>query len=148
METFSPSNSIKWDSAPTSSDAFKLHQCLVNLLANAAKFTTNGMIVLRVHNEGELLSFEVEDSGIGISSEKLDALFQPFVQADASTTRNFGGTGLGLAITRRLANLLGGDVSVQSTPGRGSTFQLTVTANVAVATASEVQTPMNKLVSA
>jgi signal transduction histidine kinase len=111
-------------------DTFKLHQCLVNLLANAAKFTRDGMIVLRIHREDDLLMFEVEDTGIGIAPEDLHGLFRPFVQADASTTRVFGGTGLGLAITRNLANLLGGDVSVESAPGQGSTFRLTIAASI------------------
>lgn len=133
------------------SDAFKLHQCLVNLLANAAKFTNNGLIVVRTRGDGELLTFEVEDSGIGIASDKLDALFKPFVQADASTTRSFGGTGLGLAITRSFATLLGGDVSVRSTPGRGSTFELTVARNLAthgLEMEADKQSPLSKLVSA
>jgi signal transduction histidine kinase len=135
----------------TCNDAFKLHQCLVNLLANAAKFTSNGVIKLRVRRERERLSFEVEDSGIGIAPEKLGALFEPFVQADASTTRSFGGTGLGLAITRNLAHLLGGDVSVDSTPGVGSTFRLFVAANIAVEQglmAADIQSPFAKLASA
>ena len=135
----------------TCSDAFKLHQCLVNLLANAAKFTSNGLIRVRAHRQAEHLIFDVEDSGIGIAPENLAALFEPFVQADASTTRNFGGTGLGLAITRNLAKLLGGDVSVESTPGVGSTFQIFVVANVAIqhgATAPDVQSPFSKLASA
>jgi signal transduction histidine kinase len=121
----------------TCNDAFKLHQCLVNLLANAAKFTTNGMIVLRVRRVHDLLAFEVEDTGIGIAPQKLARLFQPFVQADASTTRSFGGTGLGLAITRELARLLGGDVSVESAPGRGSTFQLVVAAELPTSSETE-----------
>jgi signal transduction histidine kinase len=115
----------------TCTDTFKLHQCLVNLLANAAKFTANGAIVLRARRETGLLAFEIADTGIGIAPDKVEQLFQPFVQADTSTTRAFGGTGLGLAITKNLANLLGGDVSVESTPGRGSTFRLTVAAALA-----------------
>jgi signal transduction histidine kinase len=114
----------------TCTDTLKLHQCLINLLANAAKFTSNGVIAMRVRREGDMLVFEVEDTGIGIAPEKLDGLFQPFVQADASTTRTFGGTGLGLAITKKLAHLLGGDVSVQSATGRGSLFRLTIAANL------------------
>ena len=74
--------------------------------------------------------FEVRDTGIGIAPDKLDALFQPFEQGDASATRSFEGTGLGLAITRNFARLLGGDVSVESTPGRGSTFRLVVAAEL------------------
>jgi signal transduction histidine kinase len=114
----------------TSSDTLKLHQCLVNLLSNAAKFTSRGVISVRVRRTGENLVFEVRDSGIGIAGDQLERLFQPFVQADGSTTRSFEGTGLGLSITRTLALLLGGDVSVESTPGRGSTFRLVVRAEL------------------
>jgi signal transduction histidine kinase len=114
----------------TRSDTLRLHQCLANLLSNAAKFTDRGIISVRVRRTGEYLAFEVRDTGIGISPEKLEQLFQPFVQADGSSTRNFEGTGLGLAITRNLAQLLGGDVAVESTPGRGSTFRLVVRAEL------------------
>jgi signal transduction histidine kinase len=104
---------------------------LLNLLSNAAKFTKDGQIKLNAHREGdagEWLVFEVIDTGIGISPDAQKRLFQPFVQADASTTRAFGGTGLGLAITRRLARLLGGDVTVKSAVGQGSAFTLRVPA--------------------
>jgi signal transduction histidine kinase len=114
----------------THSDTLKLHQCLVNLLANAAKFTSGGIISVRARRAGENLVFEVRDTGIGIAPDKLGALFQPFEQADGSSTRSFEGTGLGLAITRSFARLLGGDVSVESMPGRGSTFRLVVAAEV------------------
>jgi len=114
----------------TRSDTLKLHQCLVNILANAAKFTTRGIISVRARRAGENMVFEVRDTGIGIAADKLDALFQPFEQGDGSTTRSFEGTGLGLAITRNFAQLLGGDVSVESTPGRGSTFRLVVAAEL------------------
>jgi signal transduction histidine kinase len=113
-------------------DGMKLGQCLLNLMSNAAKFTRDGKITLRARRESEAgadwIAFEVVDTGIGISPEAQARLFQPFVQADASTTREFGGTGLGLAITRRLARLLGGDVAVQSTLGRGSAFTLRIPA--------------------
>ncbi|NWG55000.1 MAG: hypothetical protein HXY28_14910 [Hydrogenophilaceae bacterium] len=113
-------------------DGMKLSQCLLNLTANAAKFTRNGQVEVRGRREqkadGDWLVFDIVDNGIGISAEALTRLFQPFVQADASTTRAYGGTGLGLAITRRLANLLGGEVSVESAPGRGSVFTLRVPA--------------------
>ena len=115
------------------SDGFKLQQCLVNLLANAAKFTRDGLIMLRARRDGGFLVFEVQDTGIGIPAEKLGHLFRPFVQADASNTRKFDGTGLGLAITRKLAQLLGGDVSVESEPGRGATFRLVVAAELSSA---------------
>jgi signal transduction histidine kinase len=109
-------------------DGMKLSQCLLNLMANAAKFTRDGQIALRGRRDGAWLVFEVADTGIGISADALSRLFQPFVQADASTTRAYGGTGLGLAITRRLAVLLGGEVSVESAPGQGSTFTLRIPA--------------------
>ena len=107
-------------------DAVKLRQCLFNLLGNACKFTENGQITLRVRRDGEWLSFAVEDTGIGMSPEQLRRLFQRFTQADESTTRKFGGTGLGLALTRAFARLLGGDVTVTSTEGRGTCFTLRV----------------------
>jgi signal transduction histidine kinase len=115
-------------------DGFKLSQCLLNLTANAAKFTKDGQIKLQArranHGGCDWLEFWVIDTGIGISGEAQARLFQPFVQADASTTRAYGGTGLGLAITRRLARMLGGDVTVKSTLGQGSAFTLRVPATL------------------
>ncbi|NWG31077.1 MAG: PAS domain S-box protein [Rhodocyclaceae bacterium] len=109
-------------------DPSRLRQILVNLLGNAAKFTERGEIALSVarrqENGRELIAFTVRDTGIGIPPEALARLFQPFVQADASTTRRFGGTGLGLAISRRLAQMMGGDIEVASRPGEGSAFTL------------------------
>ncbi|WP_110513345.1 sensor histidine kinase [Herpetosiphon llansteffanensis] len=110
------------------SDVQKLRQILLNLLSNAAKFTQQGTITLRVRRDGNWLHFEVADSGIGMSSEQVAKLFQPFVQAEQSTAARFGGTGLGLAISRSLAKLLGGDVMVESVQGQGSCFQLIVPA--------------------
>lgn len=113
-------------------DDFKLSQCLLNLLSNAAKFSRGRTVAFagrRIHSPlGAVLEFTIADTGIGIEPEKLAALFEPFVQADASTTRRFGGTGLGLAITRRLARLLGGDVDVESQVGVGSVFTLRIPA--------------------
>ncbi len=114
-------------------DEVLLKQCLLNLLSNANKFTSDGDLRLAVSRQGAVLSFAVSDSGIGMTPDQLARLFQPFVQADASVTRKYGGTGLGLAITRRLARLLGGDVTVTSTPGVGSTFTLTIAAAMPVA---------------
>ena len=105
-------------------DQVKLRQCLFNLISNAAKFTENGRITLRARREGDALIFEVADSGIGMSAEQMDKLFERFAQADASTTRRFGGTGLGLAITRAFCRLLGGDIEVSSVEGQGSTFTM------------------------
>jgi len=110
------------------SDAFKLNQCLLNLLSNAAKFTRTGEIVVEARREfaakGDWIEISVRDSGIGMTQEQVGKLFNAFVQADVMTARRYGGTGLGLAITRRMMNLLGGDVTVTSTPGKGSTFTL------------------------
>ncbi len=111
-------------------DQVKLRQCLFNLVSNAAKFSEGGRIVLRAEREGEMMAFSVTDSGIGMSQEQLDRLFERFSQADASTTRRFGGTGLGLAITRAFCRLLGGDITVASTLGAGSTFTIRVPATL------------------
>ena len=105
------------------SDQTKVKQCLLNLLSNANKFTSKGTLTVTVAREsGSRVCFGVSDTGIGMTKEQLDRLFQPFSQSDASTTKRFGGTGLGLAITKHFCTLLGGDVTVESTPGKGSTF--------------------------
>jgi PAS domain S-box-containing protein len=111
-------------------DPTRITQCLINYTANAIKFTEQGSITIRASHlaaEGGsvLLHFEVEDTGIGIAEDSIPRLFGIFEQADTSTTRKFGGTGLGLAITRRLAELMGGEVGVSSELGRGSSFWFT-----------------------
>ena len=111
-------------------DATRLQQALINYVGNAIKFTEHGTITLRALKLQEsagalLIRFEVQDTGIGIAPEVLPGLFNAFSQADSSTTRKYGGTGLGLAITRRLAELMGGEAGVESTPGLGSTFWFT-----------------------
>ena len=115
-------------------DVTKVRQCLFNLLSNASKFTEKGTIRLRVSREAsagrDLLCFQVSDSGIGMTPEQLGKLFQAFSQADASTTRKYGGTGLGLALTRRFCQMMGGDVTVTSELGQGSTFSLQLPAEV------------------
>ncbi len=115
-------------------DGFKLKQCLLNLLSNAVKFSEGGSVTVRAdreHHDGrDWLRIDVTDTGIGISQAEQARLFQPFVQADASVTRRFGGTGLGLAITREFAQMMGGDVTVRSEPGEGSTFTLLVRADM------------------
>jgi len=111
-------------------DRTRLQQALLNYAGNAVKFTEAGRITLRIRPLSEaddfaLLRFEVEDTGIGIAPDVVHRLFHAFEQADTSTTRSYGGTGLGLAITRRIAELMGGEAGVSSTPGRGSTFWFT-----------------------
>ncbi|MDQ2764441.1 MAG: response regulator, partial [Pseudomonadota bacterium] len=113
-------------------DLTKVRQILFNLISNAAKFTEDGVITLQARREQtgqaakspEWVVFKVSDTGIGMSIEQLDKLFQPFSQADATTTRDYGGTGLGLSLTRRLCQLMGGDVTVVSQPGHGSSFEV------------------------
>jgi signal transduction histidine kinase/FixJ family two-component response regulator/HPt (histidine-containing phosphotransfer) domain-containing protein len=112
-------------------DPMRLRQSLINYVGNAIKFTDRGEIILRailLQEHGDMLTvrFEVQDTGIGIAPEKLGRLFHAFEQVDDSSTRKYGGTGLGLTITRRLAQLMGGEVGVESTLGVGSTFWLTV----------------------
>jgi len=111
-------------------DPQRLRQCLVNLVSNAIKFTKEGEIVIEVRersNGGNPLTyFEVRDTGMGIAEKTLDLLFQPFVQADSSTTRHFGGTGLGLSIVRKLVELMGGEIGVSSEIGVGSKFFFTL----------------------
>jgi signal transduction histidine kinase/ActR/RegA family two-component response regulator len=104
-------------------DTLRIGQVLLNLLSNAVKFTEVGTVALAVAVHGQRLIFRVWDTGIGMTRQQLDQLFNPFHQADGSTTRRFGGTGLGLAISKRLAELMSGDISVLSEPGKGSTFE-------------------------
>ena len=119
-------------------DLTKIRQGLLNLLSNASKFTSSGQIELKAtrvqKNEAYWISFSVLDSGIGMTPEQMEGLFESFTQAEASTTRRFGGTGLGLAITRHFCHMMGGDVLVESEEGKGSTFTIelpTIVANVA-----------------
>ena len=114
-----------------SGDPQRIRQCLLNLVGNAIKFTQSGEVQILVgvtgRKDGKVLTrFEVRDTGIGISQETAELLFQPFVQADSSTTRHFGGTGLGLSIVRRLVEMMGGEVGIESVVGKGSTFWFTL----------------------
>jgi signal transduction histidine kinase/DNA-binding response OmpR family regulator/HAMP domain-containing protein len=116
------------------SDLTKVRQTLFNLLSNACKFTERDTITLRVGREsvngGAWISFSVRDAGIGMSPEQTSKLFQAFTQADASTTRKYGGTGLGLAISQKFCQMMGGDITVESALGQGSTFTVRLPAEV------------------
>jgi signal transduction histidine kinase len=106
-------------------DPMRLRQILLNLLSNACKFTKAGEVKLaarKVSNGSSFVEFAVTDTGIGMTTEQQAKLFEEFSQADATTAQRFGGTGLGLAITRKLARMMGGDVTVTSEPGKGSVF--------------------------
>jgi PAS domain S-box-containing protein len=112
-------------------DPLRLRQILVNLIGNAIKFTDRGGVRVVVRPDARIpqhlmIRFDVIDTGIGLSEEQIGLLFKPFSQVDGSSQRRFGGTGLGLSLSRRLANMLGGDVSVTSTPGQASTFSVTI----------------------
>ena len=107
-------------------DPLRVKQVLTNLLGNATKFTAAGSVTLRLACDERTLRFDVVDTGLGMTPEQMAKLFQPFTQADESTTRRYGGTGLGLTISRQLTRLLGGDVTVVSTAGAGSTFTATI----------------------
>ncbi|OGO37062.1 MAG: hypothetical protein A2W35_11845 [Chloroflexi bacterium RBG_16_57_11] len=114
---------------PLHSDQEKIKQILLNLMSNAAKFTHEGSITIKARSEGNTLIVSVADTGIGISPQAMERVFEEFQQADTSTTREYGGTGLGLSISRSLARLLGGDLTVESVEGQGSTFTLAVPLN-------------------
>ncbi len=124
------SNRLMVEVAPDAGDLYadltRVRQTLFNLLSNACKFTRNGVVTVKVRREsaadGGWISMAVTDTGIGMSPEQVSKLFQEFQQASSSTAREYGGTGLGLAITRRLCTLMGGEVTVTSEPGKGSTF--------------------------
>jgi signal transduction histidine kinase len=109
-------------------DALKVRQCLLNLLSNAAKFTTKGTILLSVlsrsHGDVERLVLEVTDDGIGIAPDALERIFQSFAQAENDTVSRFGGAGLGLALTKRFCQMMGGDIQVRSQRGTGSSFTI------------------------
>jgi signal transduction histidine kinase len=109
-------------------DQMRLRQALLNLMSNANKFTEKGTITLAAQqgqkNRRNWVTISVADTGIGMTAEQIVRLFQEFSQADASTTRKYGGTGLGLAISKRFCQMMGGDITVESEPGRGSTFTI------------------------
>lgn len=123
-------------------DPTRLNQCLVNLLGNAIKFTETGGVTVELSLEemGDkpFVRFDVVDTGIGIPVDQQKSIFDKFTQADSSTTRKHGGTGLGLAITKQLTELLGGDLTLTSEPGKGSTFSLIIPANIDIASATMI----------
>jgi signal transduction histidine kinase/CheY-like chemotaxis protein len=127
-------------------DLGKVRQGLFNLASNAAKFTHQGQIKIEAERQdmdgSDWIVFRISDTGIGLSSDQIVRLFQPFTQADASTTRRFGGTGLGLALTRRFCQMMNGDVSVHSVPGEGSVFTIMLPAAISE-TASELVDAMS-----
>ena len=130
-----------------SGDLIRLRQVLLNLLSNAIKFTAEGEIAVRVElraasRDGYELYFSVKDKGIGISEEQQSRLFQPFSQAEASTARMFGGTGLGLAISKRLVNLMGGKIGVESRSGEGSLFWFTIRVGASVSLPARAPGPV------
>lgn len=110
------------------SDPHRMRQVLINLVGNAIKFTSQGSVRVMLSAQGEQLRFAVQDTGIGMTPEEMSRLFKPFAQADDSMSRRFGGTGLGLAICKKLATMMGGDVTVTSAPGAGSVFTFTLLA--------------------
>jgi CheY-like chemotaxis protein len=117
-------------------DQLRFKQIIVNLLGNAVKFTSSGGITVSVQAQEQsadavLIRISISDTGVGVSAEAREKIFQPFVQEDGSTTRMFGGTGLGLSISLRLAELMGGSITVESTPGVGSCFELAIPFGVA-----------------
>jgi signal transduction histidine kinase/AmiR/NasT family two-component response regulator len=128
-------------------DSLRLRQVLLNILSNAIKFTSEGTIEVRVEGLPSAsephygLRFTVSDTGIGIARSRLQAIFEPFIQADSSTVRTYGGTGLGLAISRRLVEKMGGELSVESEPGKGSTFTFTAYFRKTIAHALRVGHP-------
>jgi PAS domain S-box-containing protein len=139
---------IKNDTSPTHllGDPTRLQQALLNYASNAVKFTNSGSVTLRIETEQEdaasaLLRFEVQDTGVGIAPEAMARLFNAFEQADNSMTRQYGGTGLGLAITKRMAEMMGGTVGAESTPGVGSTFWFTARLKKSVETSDMPVTP-------
>jgi signal transduction histidine kinase/DNA-binding response OmpR family regulator len=130
------------------SDQDKIRQITLNLLSNAAKFTHTGKIILAASHDGEAnLRISVIDTGIGISAEALPRIFKEFQQADTSTTRQYGGTGLGLSISRNLARLLGGDLTIESELGKGSTFTLILPIQYRSKSLPQIDTPIPAAVS-
>jgi two-component system sensor histidine kinase/response regulator len=131
-------------------DVHRLRQIIVNLVGNAIKFTQQGEVVVKIQQNKRTgqeveLQFSVRDTGVGIPTEKLDAIFKPFEQADVSTTREYGGTGLGLAISVQLVELMGGRIWAESVEGQGSEFQFTIRLGIGMARATSKRQPRAEL---
>jgi two-component system sensor histidine kinase/response regulator len=126
-------------------DALRIQQVLVNLLGNALKFTEQGHVQLSVHYVDGVLHLDVQDTGIGITPAQIERIFDPFAQADASTTRRFGGTGLGTTISRQLVELMRGQISVQSEPGRGSVFSVRLPLSIGTMPKAKLLQPVRAL---
>ena len=124
-------------------DGARVRQVLLNLVGNAIKFTEQGGVTVALRCDAQQYAFDVRDTGIGIAPDRVEAMFQPFTQADASITRRFGGTGLGLAISRKLARALGGDLTAASTPGAGTV--LTFTCDCGPASGAKMLAPLEVL---
>jgi len=123
--------SVAADVGEMRADQTKVRQSLYNLISNACKFTSDGEIRIEVSRESDgFVVFAVRDTGVGMTPAQMGRLFQSFAQGDASTSRRFGGTGLGLALSRSFARMMGGDILVESTPGKGSTFTMRIPTNV------------------
>jgi signal transduction histidine kinase len=122
-------------------DQMRLRQALLNLMSNANKFTERGTITIDAHhrqeNDGDWITLAVTDTGIGMTPEQIGRLFQEFSQASSATASKYGGTGLGLVISRRFCQMMGGDITVESEPGRGSTFTIRVPRIVEVGKAAQ-----------
>ena len=117
------------DIPPARGDGRRITQCLLNLTGNALKFTPEGGVDIEVRLDGEWLVYRVSDTGIGIPADEIENIFSEFRQVDPTITREYGGTGLGLSITKRLVEMHGGRIWVESEPGKGSTFFFTVPLN-------------------
>jgi len=137
---YKPSVQFTWrvaaDVPRVRTDPLKLKMVLKNLIANALKFTDHGRVAVDVHGGDGVVSFAISDTGIGIAADALAIIFEPFRQADSSPTRRHGGVGLGLYIVRRLLEMLGGSITVESRVGEGSTFQVTLPVSIAAAPAT------------
>jgi signal transduction histidine kinase len=133
------------------SDAVKVKQILMNLVSNANKFTRNGSVSINIssaiENGAACFNFLVKDSGIGIEPDQLDRIFDPFEQADLSMTRQYQGTGLGLTITKRFCEMLGGAITIKSTPGQGTTCHVSLPALDSHSANGSVNRPVVKLAS-